>query len=803
MSSQMVEELPEDSATGGSGKVNDRSLEPADHQVPDRLIMLSLLQKPVFPGIMVPLVFKGREYLETIRRILDQDQGFAGLVYRPADSEADDPGYDLGIAVRIFQTNLIGQDTVQVLVQGFHRVQRVLILPDAQALVWKVRHLYDPHAPEDMAMKAWMLSIGNEIKEWLKTSPVAQEQMNLVASQLNYNRPGAAMDIVANILTADGAALQELLEAQDLRERARHLLRLLKEEVELARLQQKIQKEIQASVDQQQKEFFLHQQLKAIKKELGLEKDDKDTELETLQRKMRRLKLSKEAKEAVREEMHKLEVLNPQSPEYHVSRNYLHWVTDLPWGRHSKDNMDIRKARMLLDRDHYGLEDVKDLILEFLSGILRKGKVAGSVICLVGPPGVGKTSIGQSIAEAMGRKFFRFSVGGMRDEAEIKGHRRTYIGAMPGKFMQALKRVGVANPVIMLDEVDKIGASFQGDPASALLEVLDPEQNARFLDHYIDIPFDLSNVLFIATANQLDTIPAPLLDRMEVIRLSGYILEDKVQIARRYLLPKLLRELHYQPEEIGVEDEALRRIIDRYAREAGVRNLEKQLRRIIRKITLRQAEGEPTVNRIGADDLEAYLGKPVFQSEQLYTRILPGTVMGLAYTAFGGSTLYIEASGIKASASGFKQTGQLGKVMQESAEIAFSYIRARLSEGMESNAYFNEHFVHLHVPAGATPKDGPSAGITMALALYSLASGQPVRKELAMTGELTLTGKVLAVGGIREKVLAARRAGISDLILPKDNRNDFTELPEHIREGVKVFYADYFDDVIKAAYYPG
>jgi ATP-dependent Lon protease len=781
-----------------------RALEPADQQVPDRLLMLPLPQKPLFPGIMVPLVFKGKEHLDTIRRIHEQSNGFAGVVYHPAEGpESDESGYEIGVAIRLVKTNFVNPDTAQVLAQGLHRVQRLLLLPDGQALVWKVRHRYDPIDPDDREMKAWMLSIGNEIKELLRASPVVQEQLNLLAGQINYHRPGAAMDIVANMLTSAGDKLQELLEAIELKDRARFILRLLKEEVELARIQQRIQKEIQSSVDKQQKEFFLHQQLRAIKKELGLEKDDKETEIETLRKKMRRLKLGKEARQAIEEEIHKLEVLNPQSPEYHVCRNYLGWVTDLPWGRHSRDSADIAKARQLLDADHYGLEDVKDLILEFLSSIMRKGKVSGSVICLVGPPGVGKTSIGQSIALAMGRKFFRFSLGGMRDEAEIKGHRRTYIGAMPGKFMQALKRVGVANPVIMLDEIDKIGASFQGDPASALLEVLDPEQNQRFLDHFIDIPFDLSNVLFIATANQLDTIPAPLLDRMEVIRLSGYILEDKVQIARRYLLPRLLSELHYRPDELVLENDALRFIIDRYAREAGVRNLEKQLRKIIRKITLRLAESRETDLTIRAENVEAYLGKPLFHSELLYTRVLPGTVLGLAYTAYGGSTLYIEASGIRTNTPGFRQTGQLGKVMQESAEIAFSYIRARLSEGVDSKTYFNEHYIHLHVPAGATPKDGPSAGITMALALYSLATGQPVRKELAMTGELTLTGKVLAVGGIREKIIAARRAGIVDLILPRDNRNDFMELPEPVREGLQVYYADYFDDVIKAAYYPG
>lgn len=778
-----------------------RALEPIVHRVPDRLYMLRLNQKPLFPGIMAPLVIHGKPNLETIRMAHEKSNGFLALVFKGEEPTKRET--ELGVAAQIVQTRVIGPESVQLLVQVLHRVRRSLLLPEGELEAWSVQHLFDPENPaSEKELKAFMLAIGNEAKELLQVSPVFKEQLNLVAGQLNYNRPGEAMDMISNFLTSTPELLQDLLETLPFKDRARILLRLLKEELEMARIQQRIQSEIQESVNRQQKEFFLRQQLQAIKKELGLEKDDTETEIDSLERKMKRLRLPKEAKTAIREEMEKLRVLNPQSPEYHVSRNYLEWLTDLPWGRHSKDRLDIVAARQVLDSEHYGLDDVKDMILEFLGSIVRKGKVAGSVICLVGPPGVGKTSIGQSIAHAMGRKFYRFSVGGMRDEAEIKGHRRTYIGAMPGKFMQALKRVKVSNPVIMLDEIDKIGSSYQGDPASALLEVLDPEQNDRFLDHFIDVPFDLSNVLFVTTANQLETIPAPLLDRMEVIRLSGYILEDKIEIARRFLIPKQLAEHHFGADEIRIDQEALRTIIDRYAREAGVRNLEKLIRKIIRKLTLQIAEGKTPKLLVEEKDIEALLGKPVFQNELLYTRNTPGTVLGLAYTAYGGSTLYIEASGIRGPNPGFKQTGQLGKVMQESGEIAYSYIRGRMAEGTDSNDFFNQHFVHLHVPAGATPKDGPSAGITMALALYSLGIQQPVRRDVAMTGELTLTGKVLAVGGIREKVIAARRAGIKDLILPKDNRNDFEDLPNHIREGLTVYYADYFDDVLRAAYYP-
>ncbi|MEN0048653.1 MAG: endopeptidase La, partial [Bacteroidota bacterium] len=537
-----------------------------------------------------------------------------------------------------------------------------------------------------------------------------------------------------------------------------------------------------------------------IKKELGIEKEDKDSEVEKLEKKLAEKELSEEAMKVVKEELNKLKTLNIQSPEFNVTRSYLELIADLPWGEYSEDTLDIKKAREILNSEHYGLEDVKDNILEFLASVIKRGKIAGSIICLVGPPGVGKTSIGKSVADALGRKFFRFSVGGMRDEAEIKGHRRTYIGAMPGKLIQALKRVEVSNPVVMLDEIDKIGTSFRGDPASALLEVLDPEQNSTFLDHYLDIPFDLSNVLFITTANQLDTIPGPLRDRMEIIRLSGYISQEKAEIAKQYLVPKQLKEHGFEEDEITFTDEALRLIVDQYAREAGVRNLEKQIRKIIRKVNLKIAEEEEIKFEVEATDVEQFLGKPIFNTESLYNKNTPGVALGLAYTSMGGATLYIEATGIPSKNASLKQTGQLGKVMQESSEIAYSYVRGKVKEDHPENDYFNTHGVHLHVPAGATPKDGPSAGITMALSLYSLATNKAIKDNLAMTGELTLTGKVLPIGGVREKTIAARRVGVNTLILPIDNKRDFEELPDYIKEGIEVHFADYFEDVLQVAY---
>lgn len=486
------------------------------------------------------------------------------------------------------------------------------------------------------------------------------------------------------------------------------------------------------------------------------------------------------------------------SPEYTVTRNYLDWITILPWGKSSKDRLDLRRAKKVLNEDHDGLDEVKERILEFLAIGKLKEQVSGSIILLVGPPGVGKTSIGRSIARTLGREFYRFSLGGMRDEAEIKGHRRTYIGAMPGKIIQALKSCGTENPVIMLDEIDKVGASYRGDPASALLEVLDPEQNSDFLDHYLDLRFDLSKALFICTANQLDTIPGALLDRMEMIQLSGYIAEEKLAIAKNHLWPRQLERNGVKKSQLKITDPAILKVIEGYAREAGVRNLEKQLGRIIRKTGRKLAEGKKGPIRIGPKVLTDYLGKPYFAEEELIGGV--GVVTGLAWTSMGGATLSIEATKVHGKSRGFKLTGQLGDVMKESAEIAYSYIASHLDSFGAEETFFDETFIHLHVPEGATPKDGPSAGVTMATALLSLASGKSINRPLAMTGELTLTGNVFPVGGIREKAIAARRVGIMELILPAANKGDFDELPPHIRKGIKVHFAKHYTDVEKIVF---
>jgi len=778
-------------------------LQVLENALPSSLPILPLSQRPVFPGIPIPITFSGKEEIELIQKVYESEDQYIGLVLAQRFNQEDyteSEFYDVGVIFQVMRVMPIAANTIQVLGRGICRFKKRKVILVKPNIRWEVEYAYDSKEKPSTDLKAYMMAVSGEIKELLKHNPLFQEQVNLVVAQLNYEAPGQTMDVISNLLSAESEVLQELLEQFDLMERAKMLLGLVKEELEISKIQKRIKEQVEDKVNKQQKEYFLREQLKAIKKELGIEKEDNETEVEKLEKKLAEKTLSEEADKVVRQELDKLRLLNTQSPEFNVTRSYLENIAELPWGIFSEDNQEIKTARAVLDDEHYGLEEVKDRILEFLSSVIKRGKVAGSIICLVGPPGVGKTSIGKSIAHALNREFFRFSVGGMRDEAEIKGHRRTYIGAMPGKLIQALKRVGTANPVIMLDEIDKIGSSFRGDPASALLEVLDPEQNPSFLDHYLDVPFDLSNVLFVTTANQLDTIPGPLLDRMEIIQLSGYILEEKVQIARRYLVPKQLREHGFEEDEIKFNEEALRIIVDKYAREAGVRNLEKQIRKIIRKSTLKLAEEEELNFEVQAADVEELLGKPIFTTEKLYDKPIPGVVLGLAYTSMGGATLYIEATAIRSKAAGLKQTGQLGDVMRESSEIAYSYVRSLLAKDEKYANFFDEHLVHLHVPAGATPKDGPSAGITMSLSLYSLATGQPIKDGIAMTGEITLTGKVLPIGGVKEKTIGARRVGITELIFPADNKRDFEQLPDYIKEGITAHFADYFDDVLKVAF---
>jgi len=752
----------------------------AGEVLPTSLPIMPIRPRPLFPGIHIPLAVRENQ-LSVVEWALESTGQTLGLVL-VRDVEGEDSAknlYRVGVAGKILKAIKEDQGTAHVLISCLDRFTIQEVEETPQGLLARVKYHHAAELSPNQELKAYAMAIISTLRELTSLNPLHSEAIRLFLSRSSLDDPGKLADFAASLTSADGKELQGILEALDVRQRIDRTLVLLKKELEVTKLQHRITKQIEEKMTSQQREFFLKEQLKAIKQELGLEKEGKAAEIERFQERLKHLSLNPEAQKAVDEEMGKLEILEPLSPEYSVTRNYLDWITILPWGRQSQDSYDLKRAKEVLDRDHFGLEDVKTRILEFIAVGKMKGDIAGSILCLVGPPGVGKTSIGMSMADALGRKFYHFSLGGMRDEAEIKGHRRTYIGAMPGKFIQAMKSVGTSNPVIMLDEIDKVGASFRGDPASALLEVLDAEQNPYFRDHYLDVPFDLSNVLFVTTANQLDTIPAPLIDRMEIIRLSGYILEEKVEIARRYLIPKALNH-GLKKQQLSIRKDALLRIVDGYAREAGVRSLEKQIRKIMRKAALKFSENFKGKLVVSKSDVETYLGGPVFTQEELLED-RPGIVTGLAWTNFGGATLQIEATAVATNRKGFKQTGQLGNVMVESSEIAYSYVMAHLEEYGAKSDFFDRHFVHLHVPAGATPKDGPSAGITMAASLISVISHQKVRKKLGMTGELTLTGRVLPVGGVKEKVIAARRIGLDTLIFPEANEKDISELPDYLR----------------------
>jgi ATP-dependent Lon protease len=773
--------------------------------LPEVIPILPITQRPVFPGMIIPIIVSGEKMLNTMNEILASDNKTGGVVLAMAHNDdkpvLSDSLYKIGVTVRIIKIVPIDNKTFQVMISALKRFTLVEILQDEPIIKWKVSHYYgDDNAKVKQEFKPYSMAIISSVKELIKSNSLFQEEMKLFLNRFSVEDPGKLADFVASMTSAEAGKIQEILETFDIKKRAEKVLVLLKEEIEMSKLQSKITKQIEQQISKNQKEFFLREQLKQIKQELGLTKDEKATEIEEYEERIRKLKLNDEAKNRINEEMGKIKLLEPRSAEYTVSKNYLDWLTTLPWGIYSEDNYEIKKAKRILDRDHYGLDDIKDRILEFISIGKMKGNISGSILCFIGPPGVGKTSIGKSVAEALNRKFYRFSLGGMRDEAEIKGHRRTYIGAMPGKMIQILKLAGTSNPVIMLDEIDKIGASFQGDPASALLEVLDPEQNSQFLDHYIDVRYDLSNILFIATANQPDTIPLALLDRMELMNLSGYIAEEKIQITKRYLINKQLEAHGLKKDMVLFNTPAIKKIIDGYAREAGVRSLENSIKKIMRKAARKFAEGEKKTISITEKNIEEFLGKPRFIDESLYSKSIPGVVTGLAWTSMGGATLYVEATASTSKGRGFKQTGQLGAVMKESTEIAYTYISSNVDKYKLDKEYFENHLIHLHVPAGATPKDGPSAGITMATALYSLVKNKPVKQQIAMTGELTITGKVLPIGGVKEKTIAAKRANVKTIIYPFENKKDYEELPAYIKKGLKARFVNYFEEVLDIVY---
>jgi ATP-dependent Lon protease len=838
-------------------------------EVPSEVVIIPIVNSPIFPGMIAPIILSEDKYTpeldayltknnyvalnlvkfkdfgeqDSVLQEMDEEQinyeeEDQNIGSAPMASDLNPKGitpkdiYKVGVLCKVIKKLKLPDGSVNLLVHGMKRYRAVEYMADAPLLIARTEVFNDIHEPDE-ELDAYTRSVINQVKKLSEINPYFNEEMKL--AMLNSPSPGSLADLVAFALSLDVPEAQDFLETLIVKKRFAKLLVYLKREKDVADIQKKITDEVNDKVNKYQREYFLREQLKVIRNELGLDEDDKAKDMKKIKEALDEGGLPEEAKKAAMEELERLESIPDSSPEYNVTRTYLNWMVQLPWNKATEDKVDIDAAKKILEKDHYGLEKPKERIMEFLAVRKLKPEYDGTILCLAGPPGVGKTSLGHSIAKALGRKFYRFSLGGMKDEAEIKGHRRTYVGAMPGKIIQALKRVEVNNPVIMLDEIDKIGKSYQGDPASALLEVLDPEQNKTFIDNYLDVPFDLSKVLFIATANYVGEIPEALLDRMELIELSGYTIEEKLSIAIKWVIPKQLKKHGLSSKEFVLGVPVLKALIADYAREPGVRIMEQLIAKLCRRAALEKVSNKRFKKYSPAvGDLEGVLGPKRFETDKAQKPLQPGIVTGLAWTSFGGDILFVESIPLKGK--GFKLTGQLGEVMGESANLAYSYVK-RILQGQiedemkkskkvtkkvskkpapaqqsvpatshvpapnpeEATDFLATHEIHLHLPAGATPKDGPSAGITMALALYSLATHQMVRGDVAMTGELSLTGKVLPVGGIKEKVLAAKRAGIKEIILPWQNEKDLKEVPERHRKGMRFHPVKHFDEVLHIA----
>lgn len=777
---------------------------------PSQVFVVPVQRRPFFPGMAAPLIFEPGPYYEVLKIVARSKHKSMAIVLTkkeemPLNSMTIEDVYPVGVLARILRIIPLDHGGAQVVLSMEKRIS--IKRPLKSKYLRAEISCQEEERELSKELKAYSINIITTIRELLKLNPLFKEELKTFLGHSDFTEPGKLADFAVALTTATREELQDVLATFNVQERIDKALLLLKKELDLSLLQSSINQKMEGSISKTQREFFLREQLKMIKKELGLEKDDKASDTEKYETRIKKLNVPQDVMTVITEEMNKLTVLEVQSPEYAVCRNYLDWLTIVPWGIYSQESHELQQAQEILDEDHYGLKDIKERILEFISVGKLSGGVKGSIIALIGPPGVGKTSIGKSIARALGRKFYRFSVGGMRDEAEIKGHRRTYIGSMPGKMVQALKFTQTMNPVIMLDEIDKIGNGNQGDPASALLEVLDPEQNRDFLDHYLDVRCDLSNVLFIVTANLIDSIPEALKDRMEVLRLSGYILEEKLKIATKYLIPRNLEQMGLKSEELKFSQGALKQMINGYARESGVRSLENVIKKVLRKVAVKKVRAEEkntvepfTGEKIGERNLKEYLGKPIFTTDKFYDKMPAGVTLGLAWTSMGGATLYIETIALPAEKCEMKLTGQAGDVMKESSQIAWSYVQSQAAIYAPGIPFFEKSQIHLHIPEGATPKDGPSAGITMATALISLLKKRPVLQDLGMTGELTLTGKVLPIGGLKEKLIAAKRSGVKTLIFPKDNLRDYEELPENVKEGVVVHFVKEYAEVYRVAF---
>ncbi|XP_078054201.1 lon protease homolog, mitochondrial isoform X1 [Mustelus asterias] len=857
----------EDGAGDGGGGEGAAGMAPAMTAlspmiVPDvfpNVPLIAVTRNPVFPRFIKIIEVKNKKLMELLRRKVRLTQPYAGVFLKKDDNNESDTVeslaeiYKIGTFVQIHEMQDLG-DRLRMIVMGHRRIQlnrqlevsadeivpaefeqnqhkaqrkqkhhsidesdgklsevdmtvESLIPPLGELLMVEVENVIHEDFQVTEQVKALTAEIVKTIRDIIALNPLYRESVlqMMQAGQRVVDNPIYLSDMGAALTGAESHELQEVLEETNIPNRLYKALSLLKKEFELSKLQQRLGREVEEKIKQTHRKYLLQEQLKIIKKELGLEKEDKDAIEEKFRERLKELVVPKHVMEIIDEELNKLNLLDNHSSEFNVTRNYLDWLTTMPWGKCSEENMDLKRANEVLEEDHYGMEEVKKRILEFIAVSQLRGTTQGKILCFYGPPGVGKTSIARSIARALNREYFRFSVGGMTDVAEIKGHRRTYVGAMPGKVIQCLKKTKTENPLVLIDEIDKIGRGYQGDPSSALLELLDPEQNFNFLDHYLDVPVDLSKVLFICTANVTETIPEPLRDRMEMINISGYVAQEKLAIAERYLVPQAMNACGLTKESVQITSDALTVLIKQYCRESGVRNLQKQVEKVLRKAAYKIVHKEAETVVATPENLQDFVGKPIFTVDRMYDVTPPGVVMGLAWTAMGGSTLFVETSlrrpRDKENKEGsLEMTGQLGDVMKESAKIAYTYARAFLMQKDATNDILTQSHIHLHVPEGATPKDGPSAGCTIVTALLSLAMDRPARQNLAMTGEVSLTGKILPVGGIKEKTIAAKRAGVDCIILPMENKKDFCDLPNFISEGLEAHFVEHYQDVYSTVF---
>ena len=767
-------------------------------KIPGILPILPLFNLFLYPKLVLPMIVTGRESVMLVDEAISKDRILGLLVSKNIDPKSPvtaEELYSIGTSALILKMAKLDESKAQVLVQGLSKFKVQEFIGGKPYLQARVGHLTDEETEKDKEIEALTSNLFSLFSKIVELSPGLPQEV--IAMAQSIQDPGILANIVASFLNIEIEDKQSILEINGARKRLKEVTRLVNYQLEILELGDKIQTQVKGDMEKSQREYYLRQQLKAIREELG-ETDEAPVEVDEYRAKIDEKDLPEEAKEEAERELTRLSRMNPSSAEYTVSSTYLDWITALPWHESTEDILDIKKARKLLDDDHYGLEKAKKRVIEYLAVRKLKPDSKGPILCLAGPPGTGKTSLGRSIANALGRQFIRISLGGVRDEAEIRGHRRTYVGALPGRIIQGIRRAESNNPVFMLDEIDKVGSDFRGDPSSALLEVLDPEQNFSFSDHYLDVPFDLSKVMFITTANVLDTIPPALRDRMEVLMLLGYTTAEKVNIARRFLIPRQ-REAHgLKASQITITKGAINQIISGYTREAGLRNLEREIGAICRGVAAKIASEESVKETLTIKNISDFLGPLLRRSESKERISTPGVAMGLAWTPTGGELLFIEATGMKGS-RGLQLTGQLGEVMKESASAALSFIRANAAALKIDDNYFNKHDIHIHVPAGGIPKDGPSAGVTLLTALVSLIKNKKIRKDLAMTGEITLRGQVLPVGGIKEKVLAAHRAGVKTLILPDWNKTDIEEIPEKVRKDIEFHFAKKMMEVLKIA----